>query len=62
MEELYEKEVCINCANEKCDKKIIETRKSDVQGDKIITTVVVKCSNFIPKVRRKQMPLNWQSW
>ncbi len=62
MRELYEKEVCINCANEKCNKDITETRKSDVRGNEIITTTTIKCNNFAPKTRRKQVPLSWQKW
>ena len=60
MEELYQKEICINCANENCRKDITETRKLDVRDKEIVTTVVVKCNNFIPKVRRKQKPLSWK--
>ena len=56
MNELYKKEICINCVNENCTNKIRKTKEIE---DNEIT--VIKCEDFICKSKRKK-PANWQKW
>ena len=60
MKELYKKEICINCANENCTNRIEEIRKTEVEDTQMKTMTITKCRDFIPKVKRKEMPFNWQ--
>ena len=61
MNELYEKEVCINCANENCTKRIEISKKLELLDEKMQTTTTIKCKDFICKEKRKKQPLSWGS-
>ena len=51
---IYRKEICINCANDKCTHNIKKNR--------VNTLSTMKCVDFIAKKRRNKKPLNWQKW
>lgn len=54
MNELYEKEVCINCANEKCTKRIEIIKKLDLLDKEMKTITTIKCKDFICKNKRQK--------
>lgn len=54
MDELYKKEICINCANENCKNRIEEIKTQDLTIEQISTTTIVKCKDFICKNRRRK--------
>lgn len=62
MKELYKKEICINCANKNCTDRIEEIQKTELEDTQIKTMKITKCVDFIPKVKREQVPIKWQSW
>lgn len=53
MNELYRKEVCVNCANEKCSNRIEITKHLELVIDNMSTTTTTKCKDFICKNRKK---------
>ena len=61
MEETYEKEICINCANENCTKRIETIKKLELLDKEMKTVTTVKCKDFICKNKRNKQPLNWRS-
>ncbi len=52
--EEYKKEICTNCKNKNCTKNIKKLRHQEVFENKINTTIVVKCEDFICKVKMKK--------
>lgn len=62
MEETYEKEVCINCANEKCEKKIEIIKKLELLDKQMKTSTTVKCKNFVCKNKRNKKNKHDGGW
>lgn len=62
MEELYKREICINCANKNCKNKIETKQKQNLCIEQIYTEKTTKCENFICKNKRKKQPFIWQVW
>ena len=60
MNELYKKEICINCANENCKNRIETTKKADLCIEQISTVTTIKCKDFICKNKRKKQSFLWQ--
>lgn len=58
----YKEKICPNCANEKCKNKIKIKRTQDLVVERISTTTIIKCDDFICKDKRKKRPLSWQGW
>ena len=58
MEEIYKKEICPNCANEKCTNRIRIINKPElIMEDQIRTETTVKCEDFICKNKSKRRGL-----
>lgn len=62
MENLYKREICINCANKKCKNRIKVTRTQDLVVEQISTITTIKCDDFICKKKRKKALSAWQEW
>lgn len=62
MENLYKREICINCANKKCKNRIKVTRTQDLVIEQISTITTIKCDDFICKKKRKKILPTWQKW
>lgn len=62
MNELYKKEICINCANEECANRIEETKKLELVGDQMSTTTIIKCKDFICKNKRPKKNKKDTGW
>lgn len=60
MNELYKKEICINCANQNCKNRIETNRTQDLCIEQIYTETTIKCKDFICKNKRKKQPFRWQ--
>lgn len=54
MNELYKKEICINCSNENCKNRIETNRTQDLCIEQINTITTTKCKDFICKNKRKK--------
>lgn len=54
MNELYKREICINCANENCKERIEIKTKGDLCIEQIYTQTTIKCKDFICKNKRKK--------
>lgn len=61
MNELYKKEICINCANENCKNRIETKSTQDLCIEQIYTETTIKCKDFICKNKRKNKPFRWQA-
>lgn len=61
MIDIYRKEVCINCATDKCTNKIKIIKKQELLDKEIKTVTIVKCDDFNCKSKRKKQMLNWSS-
>lgn len=54
MNELYKKEVCINCANENCKRRIEIIKNLELMDNEIKTVTIIKCKDFICKNSKRR--------
>lgn len=54
MNELYRREICITCINDKCTNRIKLINKQDIFDNKIVTTRIIKCDDYRCESKRKK--------